>query len=350
MLMFNPSTAHLWMKCAASVRAFQLLGPQKDTEKKREGRLADKLILKKVCGVDIDEPYDDEMSEAVDLYVSELEENARIEAEIDLSVLRPGMTGRVDACYQSADRKLLRLWDFKYGHRAVAAHENPQLLVSLAAFDLTGVEEIVLTIVQPRAFKQEGPVDSWSLSPAEYQRVYLPAVKQAVENALSLKPRYQTGPHCALCPAKGICPALQQAAATAADLSADFQPAHDMDVNEIGVELAILLSAQRALNERISGLEEQAIAKIESGKPVPGFTLQAGFGRPRWTKSPDALFALGDLAGVNLRKEPQPITPSQAIAAGLEERVVKSISERPATSPKLKPVDFNKLGKVFKNG
>lgn len=76
---------------------------------------------------------------------------------------------------------------------------------------------------------------------------------------------------------------------------------------------------------------------------LQGWMLEQGFGREAWTVTPEEVFALGDMMGVDLRKKPEAITPAQARKLGLDEDVSKAYSKRPPGEVKLVPATIDKL-------
>src|SRR5262249_48648867 len=75
---------------------------------------------------------------------------------------------------------------------------------SLPAF-FAGVEDIVLTIVQPMSIEPDAEmISSVAVTHAELD-AFIVAYSAACEEALSDAPRLQPGEHCRFCPARPIC-------------------------------------------------------------------------------------------------------------------------------------------------
>ena len=89
-------------------------------------------------------------------------------------------------------------------------HVNPQLLI-YALGALTHVFDmfynVKLTIVQPRADHDHGPIRSVVLKPETIRHWGLHSLKPAVKECFSENPRYAIGPWCRFCPAIA-CPAV----------------------------------------------------------------------------------------------------------------------------------------------
>src|SRR5262249_38249095 len=77
---------------------------------------------------------------------------------------------------------------------------------SLTEF-FAGVDEIVLTILQPMSIELDAEmVSSVTVTPAELD-AFIAVYRAACEEALAPAPRLQRGTHCRFCPARPICPA-----------------------------------------------------------------------------------------------------------------------------------------------
>ena len=104
-------------------------------------------------------------------------------------------------------------------------------------------------------------------------------------------------------------------------------------------------AAADLLASRISGLENEVLAKIKGGVAFPDWRAERGNGRERWAKPIDEVLALGQMMGIDVSK-PGAITPKQAIKKGLAEEVVRAYSETPAGEIKLVEVG-KEMAKLF---
>ena len=108
----------------------------------------------------------------------------------------------------------------------------------------------------------------------------------------------------------------------------------------------MLQRAQEFLDARIDGLKEVTLANLRSGKQVPFFRAEQGYGRVAW-KVPEAqIIALGQMYGKDLGK-PGVITPNQAKKAGIPEMLVSAYAEAPLTGIKLIPEESADAARVF---
>ncbi len=251
------------------------------------------------------------------------------------------------ALWSPKSRKLYNV-DFKYGYDPVDAFENEQNIEYIAGildhFGINGLHEqavtVEITVKQPRAFRDGYMLETWTV-PASDLRGHINRIAQANAEALKDDARLIAGPQCKHC--KGIvgCAANIRAAGHACEVIARA-PIVDMSDELLASQLAILGDAYEVVETRLTGLEELAKTRAESGSTIKGKAL--GFssgGRLKW--SPD--FSISDVKtvaesmGVNIAKEVL-LTPRQAIEAGLDEEVVRSFCIKTTGSVKL--VDSSK--------
>ena len=132
----------------------------------------------------------------------------------------PGAFGTADLIVRIGDT--VHVVDFKFGAgvRVLALYPdgdedviNAQLLFYAAAARhslpkfFAGVDEIVLTILQPQSIEPDAEmVSSVTVTPAELD-AFVTIYRAACEEALSPTPRLERGAWCRFCAAKPICPA-----------------------------------------------------------------------------------------------------------------------------------------------
>ena len=310
---------------------------------------------------------DDEMVEAVDLYVSDvlakLAEvgvslaDCHIESRLDpTGIIHPDNWGTADLwvfVWRGPTAGLLLLWDFKGGHRFVDAYLNWQL-INYAALILGRKEfahldhrqvQVVMTVVQPRNYAPVGPVRRWATTAVDLAG-YWQDLRDAAAEARGPSPRTQVGPECADCKGRHICPALARAADSAADVAGDAAPV-ELPPDALGIELRILRRAKDLLDARVDGLETQALALIKAGKSIPFFKAEASQGREWWSGDTAEVIALGAALGLSIAKPPTPITPGQARKAGMDAAIVAAYSARTPGAVKIVPADSAVAAKVF---
>jgi hypothetical protein len=341
---YRPSKAARIVQCHAS-RLLELKYPE--LEQSEEARLGT-ILHEAAAG--IDHALDDEQREVIDVYLREVrshELDVKFESYVDCSVVMPGNYGTCDAWAYDKDNDELWLWDLKTGYSWVDVFQNWQLLDYAAGLcDILAPNEhrmIRMNIVQPRSYDKRGPVRRWAISQKELFGKYVPIMKQAFAKSHYSDATAMTGDECKDCSSSGNCTALQRAAFSAADMSIKSD-SHELKPHELGTELSILHVAADRLAKRIHGLEVQATARMKSGVRVPGYHLEQGLGRQKWTD----VEAVKLMFGQSVVKTDQLITPKQAIKLGCDPVAVESFTITPPGEVKLMQ-DGTQLTGVFSN-
>lgn len=355
-----PSGAAAWVACSMWPH-MNARYPQDDTPQSMEGTaahwVASELLEGRgvVLGQVTPTGYvvDDEMIEGATLYADTariIEGDHNIEKRIRIPFVHEHNWGTPDDYVFDDSGFNLTIMDFKYGHDHVDVFENWQLINYSAGLTgaLNGLDDqhttVNFCIVQPRSYQTGGPVKWWTVKASDL-RPYYNKLQTAAAKVFAPDPKATVGPQCKHCPGRHACNSLQSAAMQIADVSMAGVPI-DMPPAALGLELRNLKRAASLLNARISGLESQAEAMLRRGDRVPFFALQQEYGRLRWTLPNDAIFAIGDSLGVDLRKPNEPITPTQAKKV-IDDSVIKVYSERPLGSAQLTQVDDTTARKVF---
>ena len=279
-----------------------------------------------------------------------------VEQTVNCWCIHPESFGTPDCWLFDPVTRTLYIWDYKYGHRVVEVEWNSQLIEYFSgildvleqhhgdrASDLTMT--VVFTIVQPRAYHRNGTIRRWRV-PASDLRGEVNKLSAVEHAALSDNPTTCAGPECLDCSARNNCETLQQATTAVVKFTGVPSPIN-LTADQLAVELQIVSDAYDILEARLKGLRAQAEGIIQSGNTVRGWACEQGYGRDAWSVPADQLFIMGDLSGINLRKDAPPVTPKQAIALGMDEQTVKSLSYRPRTSVKLVQSSTTLASKIF---
>jgi hypothetical protein len=280
--------------------------------------------------------------------------NLGIERRIAAPRIHDESWGTPDCSLFDSHGGILYLWDYKFGHRVVDAVENWQLIGYAVGLldEITGGNgladqhiRIVMTVVQPRAYHRQGTVRRWEVMGSDL-RGYANILSRKAHEALGPDPQCITGPECLDCHGRHACTALQRAAMTAVAYLGKPTPDY-LDADALSLEKRILDHAAELIKARRTGIDAQIEAMIKGGGMVPGWALESGQSRQRWTVSPADVFALGDLLGVDLRKPEEPITPKQAIKAGIDGAVISAYSEIPSTALRLVEINGAATAAIF---
>lgn len=283
-------------------------------------------------------PVTDEMVEAVRVYtdhVTGLGGERMVEQRLHMDRIHDDVWGTGDAIVWLAEKKHIHIVDLKYGRGVVVeAENNPQLvcygsgaITRLAAEGVEGCETITMTIVQPRAPHEAGPVRSWTLDAAQLidqereiassARAALIAAGQndvmsAEWNAEWLRP----GDHCRFCSFGAQCPARAQQAIV--DAQAEFGADGDMILPEPETmspeALADTLRKARQIQHWINAVEEYANAEAQAGRIPPGFKLVAKRATRAWKDEATLLSMAPMLFSIDSAKmyaEPKLLSPAQ---------------------------------------
>lgn len=361
----SPSGAERWSHCSGSV-SLEDRFPNDQGVEAQEGEAAhwaaSKLLRGQTLQIGETAPngivVDEEIADGVQVYVEDVTRILssrkpivhKIETRVNVPSIHAECWGTPDCWAYVRQEVTVYLWDFKWGHGFVEVFENPQLITYAAGILdelLLGTPDcnLVLRIVQPRAFHPEGPVREWRTTAVEL-RDKIRHLNASAHEALGPNPRTVVGPHCKHCKARHACKALQAAALDASDLAFDAVP-FELSGPMLGRELLYLTRAADLLAARIAGLESQAEASLRSGKSIPGWEFESLPGREIWTKPIEEIVVLGQLTGIDLLKPPSAITPKQARDAGVPENLVAINSARKPASLKLRPVNITQAKKAF---
>lgn len=381
-----PSSAFRWVKCALSA-ALEAAYPETEASPKSlEGTAAHWVVQMLLQGtpvaVDTQAPNGVavtlEMIEAAELVRDDIAATLGPDWASRLVIERPVQIPRVHPMHNwgtpdytawspmGNGRMRLHVWDFKFGRGIVEAFENWQLIDYVAGLldesKIDGIRDqetvVDMVVIQPRAYHRSGPVRRWRVLASDL-RAHINQLANAAAVATAPNPPATPTPEgCKNCRGRHACEALQRAAYEAADKGQQYG-ALDLSPHALGLELRALKRAQALLDARVSGLEAQTVATIKGGARVPFWVMESTPGRLAWTRPAAEVFALGDMLGVDLKKEPDPLTPTQAKAAAkvaakaaslpsdAYDKLIDGFAERPPGAVKLVADDGTKARLTF---
>lgn len=367
-----PSSADQRRACPASRRMQEYYPQDEESPASRDGTAAHWAVAELLHGNAIDVGLvapngvmlDAEMCEAAELCADVVLQDAagghaiHVEQQVSIQSVHPDVWGTPDywvwrpRVEGGRAASHLVLTDFKYGHRFVSEFENWQLIEYVEGIlPLVGVNGgndhetyVTMRIVQPRCYVGGSPVREWTVKASDL-RGYANEARAFEERAAAPDAPMRVGTACRDCTARHACPAAQRAAYEAMELAEAGEP-FDLPAEALGVELRYIDRAIQRLEARRTGLEAQVIAQQKRGVLVPHWRLEQGYGRKRWTKPDVEVAALGDMMGVDIAPR-KPITPAQAVKAGLDAAIVDAYSETPLGEMKLKPDDGTSARRVF---
>ena len=364
----RPSGASVWVFCPGAPTLWAVL-PSNESDITREGDAAHWVGEQQLSGqtfMDVVELIDrqapngvfinEKMTDHVQMYVDHVCRNTSapvIEGRVDIPEVCPGEPGTPDAYgWHAIEPGVMNVDDLKYGYLIVEAFENWQMMTYALGIYRAAVAaghvitHFNLTIVQPRAPHNDGPVRSWLVSVDELQMLYWPRIIKAAQGGDCV-----TGPQCKRCDAAINCAALRQATAHASQYVAG-PIAEEYDGHQLSVELDMLEAAAISLEARGNAIRTMAKDRaFEVSGSVPGWMIERAAGRNYWhneSSVPD----LERVTGLDLHKH-TPLTPNQAINdAGLDGKIVDQYTIRSIGKPKLVKHDpraiMRKMGKQEK--
>lgn len=322
------SKADRWMNCAASVRLTEGLRDD-GNEYSRLGTAAHQLVEHALrtqsdaiehVGTTFDVEghtieVDEEMADAVQDMLDHVRrvvatEDAAVmllEQRFSLEKLHPGMFGTSDVIVYLPYSRHLHVIDYKHGQGyAVGAANNPQLrYYGIGALldalpQGTKVDEITLTIVQPRAPHQDGRIRSETIDYLELVGFAgdLVAAAEATEDP-NAEP--VAGPWCRFCPASGRCPAQLKAAQEAAMAEFDgIDEPQMLDPRLLDTDTLVrIYSRLDTITAFVSAVKATVTAMLERGEHVPGYKLTPKRANRKWAIEEDALLkALNERYGL----------------------------------------------------
>lgn len=218
----------------------------------------------------------------------------------------------------------LTVWEAKFGHSPVFAFLNEQLTIyafRLIQFVKPEPKRLVLKVIQPRCFTKP-PVDIWEPSIDQVRKYHQTLVDLAHKQGGMAKP----GSYCAKCDARTVCPAaidygLEVLSMLKRPLATAYGP------KEAGNLLALFRDGFEHVKSLKNAYEAQIEHQIKSGERVERWGLKPTGDRVKWKAGIDEVKALGGLLGIPLTRE-TPVTPKQAIAAGVPEEIIEPYVER----------------------
>lgn len=303
----SPSGAERWVNCPGSVRLSEGIASESSIyadEGTAAHMLAEKclssgqvtaaphlgtrIVVREGVSFEVTQEMVDGVNVYLD-YVWALERlgfDISIEQRLDLTHVAGGMFGTGD-CLAYMDGAL-NVVDFKYGKGVpVEVERNKQLLLyALGArkrYHNQGVPLVRLTVVQPRALHERGPVRSWDV-PIDLLNEMEVELRQAAENTKHADAPLVAGSWCKFCPAAAECPELRRHSLAAAQ--AEFGVAGDVIPKEpermSSAELARALSEVKVIEEWCRRVQEYAHQEALQGRMPEGFKFVASKSMRRW--------------------------------------------------------------------
>lgn len=367
--MIRPSNAKAWRYCAMQPTMVDLY-PEEPHPIAQEGTAAHWVFAQIFNGKPVNENdvapngivITEEMLEGAELLIDTVNERMsgqmlHVEETLAVSGIPLVAPGTPDIWSFNVADGIIEVIDYKFGYRFVDEYENDQaicyvegILESLS--QQIGIGPGVLdqglrvnfTIVQPRCYYASSSVRTWSFRAYEI-RGQVNALKMAAEKTTLPEPVATTNSECGDCPGRHACPALQKAAYSDAEFAYQGIPV-ELPTEAASLELKLLERSMDRISARVDGLRESLLMQIKQGKQAPFHSVTQGFGRTRWTGTPQEVIELGVMFNIKLAKDAV-VTPKQAAKLGIDDAVISAYSETPMGQLKLVPQDNKQARRIF---
>lgn len=311
------SSASRWMNCPGSVALTETMPAPPSSIHAQAGTAAHALA--ETCLRRGQDPHtfigasfegvtvDEEMADAVKMYVDYCRALRDryfppgsvefIEKRFNLSALKPPvpMYGTTDHALYAAVSHKLYVTDFKFGQGVVVdVEENPQLMYyalgALLSLDLgTQVDEIILTVVQPRAAHSDGPIRTFTMTPTDLLG-FAGELLNAARATLAPDAPLHAGSWCRWCAASGNCSEQLKHAQLVAqsEFAAEVVKLPQPGALEPEV-FSNILGKLHILEDWASAMRAHAQAKLERGEDVPGWKLVNKRATRKWGDEKDVI-------------------------------------------------------------
>lgn len=382
--LFGFSSAHRWSNCHGSV-ALCLNEPNPDSPSSMEGTavhwVGEQLLLAFKDDLVTPDPMTyvgqtapngvvvtEDMVDAATVYykavtsvvMSDIDRKKHlcIEMRVHAQSIDKEAWGTGDAIFYDKKTNTLHVWDLKYGHRSVDAYFNEQLVGYAQGYmestNMTGNARVSLNIVQPRCYDGKGAVRNWTTTQLHPEfKAIVAKMQDACATHNKGTAMLQSGAHCRDCLAMYKCPAILQAGSATIDYSCSPIPT-EMTADAISYEATLITAAIARLTQRQTAINAVMEARIIAGEFVPGYIMEARYGRDKWDRSVKEMQMFAEMMGVNLTAPTTLITPGQAKTIlkkkGIDGSVIEVYYSKPKSGMKLVPDDGYQSRNIFSGG
>lgn len=359
-MQLRPSSAHMWVACAAQPTMAARAPEEVPSDPAREGTCAAwvaEMVLSGQAAKTVDligatHPngwvVTREMANHVQPYVNVMRSyggTVHVERKVILNNL---ISGTPDAFAVMDAEGVLRVKDLKYGFLIVEPFRNHQVSIyagaiirALAARGVV-IRRVILSIYQPRSWHPAGIDREWSVHPEELM-AFVHEIEAAGVRTQGPNPKATPGEHCHYCPAMATCPAAAHEAYRVHDYLVVDQQRH-MGATEMAEELLFLEKVEAMITGRRKAVMAEAEARIAKGEFIPGWHMEHRSGKRRFRVPPDVVKFFTGIDPVIK----ECVSPAELERMGASPTVVAKLSETPRLEPKLKRVTANYYTNLFK--
>ena len=269
-----------------------------------------------------------------------------VEDEIESTFLADGLMTRVDFAIYDPSVRTLHVLDLKYGHRAVEAEGNAQLLIgarSIIDRIDTPVEKVTMSIYQPNGPNASMPLAQWTADTLSVMTMTNDIRQMYESNGNALRP----GSHCRYCDARGTCIGLRHAVYSAWDVVAYYNHIpEELPADRLEDMLAEMETFRDLLRAYQTGLEALCVSRLKRGDVMPKWEYTTSLTDRKWAHDEADIIELGKSMGIELEKRTV-VSPKQAELAGMPKELVDTLVKREATGLKLRKKSLKTLKQAF---
>ncbi len=286
---------------------------------------------------------DEVMAEYVQTYVNHIRTTrinypgtSYVEGRVTMSSVAKDVFGTADHIHIHAAGKKLFIDDLKYGYLVVDEEENAQTAhYAISTLDTHNlwfaIDEIVCTIVQPRADHVRGDVRTVKYTIEELQ-AWRDKFVIGITKARDPKAERIAGEHCTYCLARGDCRARMIRTILKCSVDAPLNSATDEEISDFIREIPTML-------KHIERVEKHALQLARGGKRYKDFKLVKARVRAICTDE-DALVKEALAKGIAKDKlfNPGKIKGKSVLKPILGQEIVDKYYETPLAETKLVPL------------
>lgn len=269
---------------------------------------------------------DAEMVDAVRIYTDYCRQfagNHLVEHKYELPFLGPEEKGTAD--FSAVHDGILHVIDYKHGKGVpVDAIGNIQgLCYGLGAakhFEKDEWHTLRITIVQPRAYHDDGPIRSWDVPRNELVDYMVDFAYHAKATENPDAP-LNVGSWCRFCKAKPKCPAQMKFAQEAMEMDFSEETSKPVPVDFLSdKQIAdLVLNKVKIIEQWCASIKDYAQNKAEAGTPLPGTKLVATREVRMWKDKDQAEKVLKNKYGEQIYKKSFMSAPQVEKALGKKE-------------------------------
>ena len=320
------SKINLYRDCPGSARLMSVMGSSEVSEAQEEGILAHETVFRLYKKEEPPIGATREMIDHATRYLESIEPllaNRAITKEFEKRVTlqitqNKTVEGIADFIAYDEENNIVMVHEYKYGHVPVDVEKDLQTVIyASAAYPMA--DKAIVSIEQPRSFGDKASMKIYEGEAYRKVQVFARGVLfKAVQEDAPLTP----GKHCLNCQAKLRCPAFKETVLNLAEAANGHAAETEENIEHTAIELSFLSRVKELLDIRINAIRDDFTHRLMRGERIPGYSVKPASSRLEWCKDSDFLKQLEKKYHISIFKEPEPITPLQALKRGVPKEVI----------------------------